>query len=229
MVERRTENPYVVGSIPTGGTKPTPKRRELFLAFYFINLIFWCHSQAVRPRSAKPLSPVRIWVAPPKNPRSSERGFFYPLRKQWHIINDSDAIVVSYQSVRTVYHHALACIKNFRNDVKNLIDWHGGNGEGCLVSDMITKEGYKVGYMYREIPDDNVPDSRWRFFAGNEDEEYSNSPNNIHIFAINTVCNYDSDIIPYLNAEYDTSFIRIDDSKFVQNDGTKHIFLTKQK
>ena len=38
--------------------------------------------------------------------------FFYPLRKQWHIINDSNAIVVSHQSIRTVYHHALACIKN---------------------------------------------------------------------------------------------------------------------
>ena len=47
-----------------------------------------------------------------KNTRSKERVFFYPLRKQWHIINDSVAIVVSYQSVRTVYHHALACIKN---------------------------------------------------------------------------------------------------------------------
>ena len=47
-----------------------------------------------------------------KNSRSSEREFFYPLRKQWHIINDSNAIVVSHQSVRTVYHHALACIKN---------------------------------------------------------------------------------------------------------------------
>ena len=30
----------------------------------------------------------------------------------WHIINYSIAIVVSHQSVRTVYHHALACIKN---------------------------------------------------------------------------------------------------------------------
>ena len=47
-----------------------------------------------------------------KNTRSLERVFFYPLRKQWHIINDSNAIVVSYQSVMTVYHHALACIKN---------------------------------------------------------------------------------------------------------------------
>jgi hypothetical protein len=43
--------------------------------------------------------------------------FFYPLRKQWYIINNGNfAIVVSHQSVRTVYHHALACIKNFRND-----------------------------------------------------------------------------------------------------------------
>lgn len=34
-----------------------------------------------------------------------------------HIINDSVAIVVSHQSVRTVYHHALPCIKKrFRND-----------------------------------------------------------------------------------------------------------------
>ena len=33
-------------------------------------------------------------------------GFFYPLRKQWHIINDSVAIVVSHQSVRTAYYHA---------------------------------------------------------------------------------------------------------------------------
>ena len=57
-----------------------------------------------------------------KNSRSKEREFFYPLRKQWHIINDSVAIVVSHQSVRTVYHHALACIKNFRNDdIQNFV------------------------------------------------------------------------------------------------------------
>ena len=48
----------------------------------------------------------------PKNSRSSEREFFYPLRKQWHIINDSVAIVVSHQSDRTVSHHASACISS---------------------------------------------------------------------------------------------------------------------
>jgi len=40
-----------------------------------------------------------------KNP-SLRTWIFYPLRKQWHIINDSVAIVVSHQSVRSVYHHA---------------------------------------------------------------------------------------------------------------------------
>ena len=35
------------------------------------NIYIWRHSQAVRQRSAKPLSPVRFRVAPPKNPESS--------------------------------------------------------------------------------------------------------------------------------------------------------------
>ena len=42
----------------------------------------------------------------PKIRQSFDCLIFYPLRKQWHIINDSVAIVVSHQSVRTVYHHA---------------------------------------------------------------------------------------------------------------------------
>ena len=113
-------------------------------------------------------------------------------------------------------------------EVKNLIDWHGGNGDGCFVSDMITKEGYKVGYMYREIPDDNVPDSGWRFLAGNEDEQYTDNPDNLHIFAINTVCNYDPDIIPYLSAEYGNAFIRTSNDSFNIDDGTQEIYISKQ-
>ena len=113
-------------------------------------------------------------------------------------------------------------------EVKNLIDWHGGNGEGCFVSDMITKEGYKVGYMYREIPDDSVPDSGWRFLAGNEDEQYTDNPDNLHIFAINTVCNYDPDIIPYLSAEYGNAFIRTSNDSFNIDDGTQEIHISKQ-
>ena len=112
--------------------------------------------------------------------------------------------------------------------VENLIDWKEPNGEECIVSDKITKEGFKVGYMYREKPDDNRPDSGWRFMAGNEDDEYMNNSNNHHIFAINTICNYDPDIIPYLKSEIGSTYIRVDNSKFEIDDGSKSIFVDKQ-
>ena len=113
-------------------------------------------------------------------------------------------------------------------DIKNLIDWKEPNGEGCMASDKITKEGFKVGYMYREQPSEGKPDSGWIFMAGNEDEEYMENPDNFHIFAINTICNYDSDIIPYLQSEIGTSYIRVDDKKFEKDDKTKTIFVDKQ-
>jgi len=37
-------------------------------------------------------------VAPPKNSCSSEQEFFYPLRKQWHIINSGIAVVASHHT-----------------------------------------------------------------------------------------------------------------------------------
>ena len=91
-------------------------------------------------------------------------------------------------------------------NIENLIDWNEPNGEGCIVSDRITKEGFKVGYMYREIPDGESPfgeyDSGWRFFAGDEDDEYANNPENLDIYSLNTICNYSPDIIPLLHAPY---------------------------
>ena len=113
--------------------------------------------------------------------------------------------------------------------VEDLIEWNEPNGEGCIVSDKITKEGFKVGYMYRESPVEGQPDSGWRFMAGNESDEYMNNSNNHHVFAINTICNYDRDIIPYLKSPVGSVYIRVSDSGFEIDDGTKPIFLDKQK
>ena len=112
--------------------------------------------------------------------------------------------------------------------VEKLIDWDEPNGEGCLVSDRITKEGFKVGYMYREKPLADNPDSGWRFLAGNENDEYMDNPKNCHVFAINTICNYDKDIIPYLKSKIGSTYIRVNNSKFEIDDGTKPIFIDKQ-
>lgn len=114
-------------------------------------------------------------------------------------------------------------------EIKHLIEWDEPNGEGCIVSDRITKEGWKVGFMYREEPTPGQPDSGWRFFKGDEDEEYSNNPNNHHVFSLNTICNYDRDIIPYLHSPIGTYLIRTEDGTFIEDDGTKEIYMVKQE
>ena len=113
-------------------------------------------------------------------------------------------------------------------EIQKLIEWDEPNGEGCLVSDRITKGGFKVGYMYREEPSEGTPDSGWRFLAGDEDDEYSNNPNNLHLFAINTICNYDKDIIPYLKSPIGSAYIRVSNDGFEIDDGSKPIFIEKQ-
>ena len=113
-------------------------------------------------------------------------------------------------------------------EVENLIDWKEPNGEGWMVSDKITKEGWKVGYMYREEPSPNNPDSGWRFFKGDEDEEYTSNLDNVHIFALNTICNYDKDIIPYLHSTVGASYVRVNENTFEIDDGTKEIYFVKQ-
>lgn len=119
--------------------------------------------------------------------------------------------------------------KGFINkEVKELIQWNEPNGDGCMVSDMITKEGWKVGYMFRDEPLPDQPDSGWHFYKGDENEEYSNEPNNFHIFKLNTICNYDPDIIPYLNSPVGTYLIRTSDGKFIPDDGTLPICMEKQ-
>ena len=118
--------------------------------------------------------------------------------------------------------------KFIKIEIKKLIEWNEPNGEWCIASDKITKDGYKVGYMYRERPDSKFPDSGWRFFAGNEDDTYMNNPDNNHIFSINTICNYDSDIIPYLNSKVGSVYIRSDKNSFEIDDGTKIIIIDKQ-
>ena len=89
--------------------------------------------------------------------------------------------------------------------------------DGCLATDRISFDGEEVGYMYREHPDTDseTPDSGWRFFAGNETDEYINTPENIKNFSLDTICDYDPDIIPYLNSPYGSAWVR-QGNKFVE-------------
>lgn len=99
-----------------------------------------------------------------------------------------------------------------KEDMKELFHWDFP--EGCLATDRILVDGCKVGYMYREDPDNSMPDSGWRFTAGDENEEYMDNPDNSGIYALNTVANNDPEIIPFLTAPCGSAFYRDEDGIF---------------
>ena len=82
-----------------------------------------------------------------------------------------------------------------------------GNLGACFASDRIMVDGAPVGYMYREQPDFDA-DSGWRFLAGDESDEYLEQPETIGVYDVNTVANYDPDIIPLLTAPCGSAFAR---------------------
>lgn len=94
-----------------------------------------------------------------------------------------------------------------KEDIKQLIKF----GFSCIASDRITVDGKKIGYMYKENPTSEF-DTGWRFFAGDEDEQYTDNPNNFEIYELNTICNYDQNIISYLFKPVGTKLERNDDS-----------------
>ncbi len=90
-------------------------------------------------------------------------------------------------------------------DFKDLATGHGY----CIASDAITVEGEQVGYMYKEKPDEE-DDSGWRFFSGYETDEYLENPDNCGLHDVNSIANFDKDIIPFLDSPYNSAFERSD-------------------
>ena len=89
------------------------------------------------------------------------------------------------------------------DDIQPLVQGIGG----CFATDLITVEGRKVGYMYREAPA-FADDSGWRFFAGEESQEYLDDPGHTAIYAVNTIANYDPGIIALLDSPIGSAFER---------------------
>lgn len=77
----------------------------------------------------------------------------------------------------------------------------------CFATDRITVEGYPVGYMYREKPD-WPRDSGWRFLAGDEPPGYVDDPDNLALYDVNIIANYDPAIVPFLDASLGWAFER---------------------
>lgn len=70
---------------------------------------------------------------------------------------------------------------------------------GCFITKAAIDAGY-IGYMYRDEPAPDCPDSGWRFFVGDEPEDYVNNPDNTVVCGLNTICNLSPDIMAFLFA-----------------------------
>lgn len=97
-------------------------------------------------------------------------------------------------------------------DIKQVLkEWN--DVSGCIVSDRIMVDGCKVGHCYRVRPSDGARtwDSGWRFLAGDESSEYLDDPDNYGSYSLNTICNYDRDVLNILRAPYGSVYHRSED------------------
>ena len=68
---------------------------------------------------------------------------------------------------------------------------------GAFASDRILVDGRVVGFMERSEPS-YEDDSGWSFLSGYESEEELNDPDQAGIYEVNTIANYDPEILPFL-------------------------------
>lgn len=80
-----------------------------------------------------------------------------------------------------------------------------------LATRMLVEGRRKVRFMYHEKTS-SPQDSGWRFFCGDEDDDYVNEPDNILIKDINELIRIDKSILPYLKSPEGTAWEREDEN-----------------
>ena len=89
----------------------------------------------------------------------------------------------------------------------------------AVVSRLIMKEGWDVGWLCREEPD-NDGDSGWRIFAGAEDEDDLDKPGSFSRQPLEAVVDLDPTIEGFLDSPVGSAFERIGDTdRFREQDG----------
>jgi hypothetical protein len=68
----------------------------------------------------------------------------------------------------------------------------------CFVTNRILREGAKVGYFYREAPD-NSEDSGWRFMSGDETQTYMEDASNSQFVSLGAVLRHDDRMVTLLD------------------------------
>lgn len=86
--------------------------------------------------------------------------------------------------------------KQFKLSADQIVRLVSGLG-GAFATDRIVVEGRVVGFMERNEPE-HEDDSGWSFLSGYESDEELNDPAKAGIYEVNTIANYDPEILPFL-------------------------------
>ena len=76
----------------------------------------------------------------------------------------------------------------------------------CFVTKRVLTDGARVGYLYREAPD-NEQDSGWRFTANDETDEYMNDSKNTVFVSVGAVLSRDDSFVYLLDSPEGSSFV----------------------
>lgn len=83
------------------------------------------------------------------------------------------------------------------------------------VTNQILFEGKKIGYFYREQPDEEE-DSGWRFMVGDESDEYMSYIENSSYVSLAKVLSKDSSVLDYLDYPIDSCFAKDASGNFIE-------------
>lgn len=67
----------------------------------------------------------------------------------------------------------------------------------CIATKTVTEQGEPVGFLYREAAVFEH-DSGWRFFSGDETDEYTDNPDNFVVCSMSDITRNNPDIVPLL-------------------------------
>ena len=109
-------------------------------------------------------------------------------------------------------------------EIKQLRDMMG---QTVLVSKKVREEGWKIGYGYRDDPT-NERDSGWYFCVGDESEEYTNNPENLELWLVNSALNYDPALNKFITSPSGTAIVRVSSDEFELDEEGKEIFFEKR-
>ena len=88
----------------------------------------------------------------------------------------------------------------------------------AFASKRVAEEGRKVRFMYREDPR-RPGDSGWKFFSGDEPQEYVDDPDNVGEYPLEAISRIDPSVVPLLDTPAPCAFERDSDgSAFVESD-----------